>query len=191
MSRKIRCICPQCQLPFDAKVSRINRAEKIGAPLYCGKVCFGLANRLKNPPTEAERKAAKAEYDRQYRERNAEKRKQSHAEYFKHWYAQPENRAAARAIRKANMQRHVEYCRRPEYREYKRGYDRQYQAKRDYGEFAEAALMLRELKDEVNNIAGEAVNLDKAREKANERNRPAGEIPDRGQPETGSLGNAE
>ncbi len=42
------------------------------------------------------------------------------------------------------MPKHVEYCRRPEYKKWKQGYDRQYRANK-FGEYAEAYLTLRQL----------------------------------------------
>ncbi|MGS7457682.1 hypothetical protein, partial [Mycobacterium tuberculosis] len=47
------------------------------------------------------------------------------------------------------MPKHIEYCRRPEYRAWKRGYDRRYRAKKHYGPFWESALTLVEIEAEV------------------------------------------
>ena len=51
--------------------------------------------------------------------------------------------------RDANRERHADYCRTPEYREWKAQYDRQYLAQKQYGPFAEAALTLRALEEEI------------------------------------------
>lgn len=162
----VQCVCPQCGTVFDSALGRFNRARKINAPLYCGKECAGAARRLKNPQTEAERRAAKAKYDHKYRLRNPEELKQKKAAYFQYTY----NPEKAKEVRAKRMPLHLEYCRRPEYRAWKREYDKAYRAARDFGEFAEAALMLRNLEQEIEERAGEEVNLDKAREKSNERN---------------------
>ena len=47
------------------------------------------------------------------------------------------------------MPKHVEYCRRPEYRASKREYDRKHRAQQDFGPFAEAALILGDLDAEI------------------------------------------
>lgn len=39
-------ICPQCSKSFFATTSKVNWAKKKGAPLYCGRVCSGLARRV-------------------------------------------------------------------------------------------------------------------------------------------------
>jgi len=54
-----------------------------------------------------------------------------------------------RVKRAAKMPRHIEYCRQPAYRAWKREYDRRYCAEKQFGEFAEAALLLGDLKAEV------------------------------------------
>lgn len=145
----VRCVCPQCKGSFDVETGRFNRAQKIGAPLYCGKACAGLARRRVDPPTEAERKAAKAEYDRQYRERNAEKRKQQKAEYFQRTY----DPAKAAKERKARAHLHAEYCRRHEYKAWKSQYDRRYRADKEFGEFADVALLLQDIEAEIDERA--------------------------------------
>ena len=141
----ITCTCPQCSKQFAAVTGRWNRAQKIGAPIYCGKVCSGLARRLANPPTETERAAAKAEYDRNYRTKNADSRKAQKAAYFKRTY----NPEQAAVERKGRAHMHAEYCRRPEYKAWKRDYDKRFLAKKNFGEFAEAALILRGIEQEI------------------------------------------
>lgn len=141
----ITCTCPICSKQFEAVTGRWNRAQKIGAPIYCGRACSGLARRLVNPPTAMERKAMKAEYDRQYRARNTARLKEQKAAYFKRTY----NPAQAAVERKARAHLHAEYCRRPEYKAWKRGYDVRHNAKKDFGDFAEAALLLRGIEQEI------------------------------------------
>jgi hypothetical protein len=51
--------------------------------------------------------------------------------------------------RRAKQAAHNEYCRQPEYKEYKKSYDQGYRAKKDYGEFGEAAIVLSELEKEI------------------------------------------
>ena len=145
MTTTTTCTCPQCSKQFEAVTGRWNRSQKIGAPIYCGRECSGLARRLANPPIATERKAAKAEYDRQYRAKNAASRKAKKAAYFKRTY----NPAQAAVERKARSHLHVAYCQRPEYKAWKRDYDKRHLAKKDFGEFAEAALLLRGIEQEI------------------------------------------
>lgn len=145
MARQVSCTCPQCGNGFPTDASRCTRAEKIGAPLYCSKECAGLARRRKNPPGEAERKAAKAEYDRQYREKNAAERKAQKAAY----YQRTRDPVKEAEKRKARMHLHVAYCQQPEYKAWKQGYDLRYRAQKQFGEFAEAALLLQDIDREV------------------------------------------
>lgn len=144
---KKSCICPQCNQLFEAATSRVNRAVKLQAPIYCGTVCAGLARR--SQLTTVERKSAKAEYDREYRERNREKRKQQKAEYYQKTY----DPVKAAEKRKERMHLHVAYCRRPEYKEWKREYDRTYLARKNFGEFAEAFLLLQQIEESISTHA--------------------------------------
>lgn len=89
-------------------------------------------------------KAKKAAYDREYRKNNYDRIKANHAAYFRQTY----DPVKAAKERKKRMPQHVEYCRRPKYRAYKKEYDRQRRASR-FGEFAEAYTALRALMAEV------------------------------------------
>ena len=89
-------------------------------------------------------KRQKAAYDRIYRERNKVRIRANHAAYFQRTY-DPAKAAVERQLR---MPKHVEYCRQPKYRAYKRGYDKTRRASR-FGPFAEAYLILLELKREI------------------------------------------
>lgn len=142
---KISCICDHCKTEFETEAGRVNRAKRAAAPLYCGKRCSGLGRRLKNPPTEAERKEAKRLYDAKYRTDKAEELKAKKREYFKRTY-DPE---VAAVERKKRLPKHLEYCRRPEYRAWKKEYDRAYRAGKEFGEFAEAFLLLQDINGEI------------------------------------------
>lgn len=144
----MKVTCPQCHNFFDAEVGRVNRAAKIGAPLYCGRVCMGLARRLKNPPTDEQHRAAKSAYDA--KRRNGPKREEILAKKREHYYSNHERINAALAeYRKSHMDRHVEYCRQPEYRAKKSVYDRRRRATMNFGEFAEAAFLLDDIEREI------------------------------------------
>lgn len=141
--------CLHCSIEFETYAGRVNRARKIGAPIYCGRKCMGLARRLTCPPTDAEKRAAKAEYDRQYRADRIEEIARKKSEWHKRNY----DPIAAAVVRKLNMPRHIEYCRRPEYREKKRKYDKVYLAQKQFGEFAPVALLLRDIESEIDSRA--------------------------------------
>lgn len=145
MAKTIACTCPQCSKQFMVETGHWNRSQKIGAPVYCGKACAGLSRRLKNPPSEQERRAAKAAYDAEYRERNAQRLKKEKAD----WYQRTRDPVREAQKRKERMHLHVEYCRRPEYKAKKQEYDRRYRASKEFGEFAEAALVLQGIEQEI------------------------------------------
>lgn len=141
-------LCPQCLGLFETETGRFNRAAKIGSPLYCGRVCAGLARRLKNPPTDEQRRSAKAAYDA--KRRNGPKRSEILAKKLAHYYANHDRLKAEHAVyRAAHMDRHVEYCRQPEYRAKKAVYDRRRRAEKNFGEFSEAALLLTDIDREI------------------------------------------
>jgi hypothetical protein len=144
----MRFKCAHCGVAADRKAGHVNRALKLGARLYCGRVCSGLARRNQTPPSDAERRAAKSAYDREYRERNLEKRRQQKAEY----YQRTRDPEKEREVRKARMPQHVEYCRRPEYKAWKADYDRQRSAA-EYGPFAESYRLLLDLEREIRSRA--------------------------------------
>lgn len=136
--------CPTCHFGVFIENGTIKRASQSGSPIYCGRECAGLARR-KAPIAPAARKALKSAYDTKYRERNRERIKARKAAR----YQATCDREAERAYRQQFMSRHVEYCRRPEYRAWKRDYDRAYRAKYDFGEFWESALLLSDIDAEI------------------------------------------
>jgi hypothetical protein len=147
-----RVACRQCAHPFDARASRVNRAAKIGAPLYCGKVCAGLARRLANPPTDEQRRAAKAAYDA--KRRNGPKRDEILSGKRAHYHANKDEISERQAVyRAAHMDRHVEYCRQPGYRVKKAMYDRRRRAELNFGDFSEAALLLDDIETAISERA--------------------------------------
>lgn len=142
----MRVRCPRCGIDFLTKAGRFNKAEKISAPLYCGKECASASRRVER--TEEEKKALKAAYDREYRKRDPEAMKAYKALY----YQETRDPERERAIRRAKMPQHVEYCRRPEYKAWKHEYDIQKNAQ-EYGEFADAWRLLLDLEKEIRSQA--------------------------------------
>lgn len=146
----MNCICAQCGKLCDKKTAAVNRAKKVGAPLYCDRNCAGLARRRKVELTPEQKKAAKSAYDKQYRlERHERIKAKKRA-----WYEANNERIAPvmAAYRKKRMPKHVEYCRQPEYRAKKYEYDRQ-RNESEYGEWAEVWRLLQDLEKEISSQA--------------------------------------
>lgn len=135
--------CALCGGLVRQSVSAINRAAREGRPIYCGRKCAGLARRSLMQPDE--KKDAKRLYDARRRQELRGQLREKKREYHKRTY----DPAKAAAHRKARMPWHLEYCRRPEYREWKSAYDQQRRAKTMFGEFAESALLLMQIDGEI------------------------------------------
>mgnify|MGYP003393476476 CR=1 FL=1 len=151
MATMVPFVCHQCGKEGKKASGHANRSAAIGAPLYCNRTCAGLGRRLKNPPTPEQKRAAKFEYDRKRRETLRDVLKPKRAAYYQS--IKERDREKHAAYRKANMPRHVEYCRRPEYKAKKAVKDRVWRARKKYGEFAEAALVLLDIEDEISSRA--------------------------------------
>lgn len=141
--------CAWCGVRVQQAWGAINRARRIGAPVYCGKECGGHGRR--KGLSEAEKKQAKRLYDMEYRASNRALLKKKKRAYHERTY-DPKAAAIKRAVL---MPRHVEYCRRPEYRAKKHEYDVKRIAKVAYGPFAEAFLTLRAIEREVHERASD------------------------------------
>lgn len=142
-------ICAQCGATAHKRSGGVNRARKIGAPLFCSRDCSSARRRLNR--TEDEKRALKAGYDRQRRADLADVlREKKRAAYYERLARDPEGlRAAQKSLRQRRRQHHVEYCRRPEYRAKKQVYDREHRAGKFYGPFAESFLVLQDLETEI------------------------------------------
>jgi len=139
----MRVICAHCGESTQKSVSAINRAKAAGNNLYCGRTCSGLGRRTGF--TKAQQVERKREYDAEYRQQNIVRIKTNKAAHFKKTY-DPQKAAVER---QKTMHRHVEYCRRPEYRAKKKLYDREYRARKIYGEFWESFLLLQDVMTEA------------------------------------------
>jgi hypothetical protein len=143
----MRVTCAQCGHDCDKDAGAVNRARAIGANLYCDRKCAGLARRREVPLTEAERKEAKRIYDAKRREGM---REELNAKKLAHYYANRERILVEHAVyRKKHMARHVEYCRQPAYKAWKVEYDKRYRANKEFGEFADAFLLLQDVEKEI------------------------------------------
>ena len=133
--------CPTCNIPSKKYIGHYNRSTSIGAPVYCSRECAGVGRRK----TIEEKKRVKAEYDKKIAK--TPERKQKQHEYFvKDYKANPEKYKKERQRRYAE---HLKYLQRPDYKEWKKNYDEQYLAKKHYGDFAEAAIVLKRIENEL------------------------------------------
>lgn len=135
--------CKQCGIMFEIQTGHYNRAIKVSGYVFCGRECAGLHRR--SGKTIEQKKAEKAAYDKVYTAKNFERDKPKRAAYHKRTY----DPVKAAIERKKKMYRHVEYCRRPEYKEYKKEYDKKYQAKKQVGEYWESYILLNELESKI------------------------------------------
>jgi hypothetical protein len=138
----MRIKCAHCGRAAEKSSGEVNRARKVGLRLYCGRRCSGLGRRKHIPKSALVYR--KKLYDQEYRAKNLETIKAKKRDYNARTY-DPEK---ARIERKAKMPRHIEYCRRPEYKRWKSEYDRK---RRDaaFGPFAEAARLCIDLNREI------------------------------------------
>jgi hypothetical protein len=166
--------CDYCCRNTEKRATEVNRARKIGAALYCDRACAGMARRV--PQTKAERVEAKRLYDAEYRRKNRAMLKAKKRAYFQRTYDPVE---AARE-RKKRMHLHVEYCRQPRYKAWKREYDLKYRAS-EYGPFAEAYMLALNLNREVKaRMSNYEIRLEnQTLNKRQARTRSAAEAPSR------------
>lgn len=143
MARMVQIRCDHCNKRSERVAGEVNRARKAGLPLYCNRACSGLARRKHR--TKAQLIEAKRLYDIEYRKRDPEGRKAARQAYHRATY----DPVTAAEHRKKRMQWHVQYCQRPEYKEWKREYDKAYRAEKLYGPFAEAFMLLGDLEAEI------------------------------------------
>jgi len=136
---KIRCA--QCGKWTEKSTGHANRARKLKARMFCSRKCFGLFWRSNK--TNEEKKAEKAAYDKKYNRKNQDWRAFQNAFWFVWDYQK--NAEKYRQWRRRRMKAHVDYCRRPEYKKWKKKYDESHMAAKKYGDFAEAALILKKL----------------------------------------------
>lgn len=164
--------CEHCGKRGFKRSADVTRSKKNGMRLFCDRTCAGLARRVERG--DEEKRALKSAYDAERRVKLADRIKAEKHAYYLRTY----DPAKAAIERKARMPLHVEYCRRPEYRAWKREYDRRYRAEQDYGEFSEAFLVLQDLENEIAAQASR-YDIDMAKGALNKKKRRSrhGEIP--------------
>lgn len=135
--------CAHCGKTAEKPTGEVNRARKAGLRIFCNRRCSAQARRKHK--TKAQRVAEKAAYDKGYRAKNLASITAKKADYFRRTY----DPAKARIERKKRAAAHAEYCRRPEYKRWKQGYDRRYRGNKLFGPFAEAWMVVVDLNREI------------------------------------------
>lgn len=138
----VKITCAHCGKTARKEAGAVSRSRRIGMRLFCNRKCAGIARR--KGKTKAQIVEAKRVYDARRRIELADRLKAEKAAYHKRTY----DPAKAAAVRAKRMPRHVEYCRRPEYRAKKQDYDKQRRLKA-VGEFAECVEILDQLNTEI------------------------------------------
>lgn len=136
--------CAHCGRTASQPTGAVNRARKAGLKLYCDRRCASLGRRT-DDRTQEQKRADKAIYDAEYRAKNRTMLAAKKAAYHARTY----DPAKQRIYNQSRMAHHVEYCRRPEYREKKKAYDHVYNAKRDYGPLWEIQLLTLDIRAAV------------------------------------------
>lgn len=144
--------CYYCNKEFKVKENNIGQRRqsiRLGLPVYCNRECAGLGRRTNE--TEEEKKVHKQWYDLFIRASREEDeywlyRFMGAVNFHMDYAANPDK---YRKVRKEKQEIHNEYCRQPKYKEYKKGYDAQYRAKKNFGGYRECAIILNKLDNEI------------------------------------------
>lgn len=139
----MKVICPYCRNESEIRTGNVNRAKKLGVPIYCNRTCAGLARRINRTPEEW--KQIKAEYDKKRRAELKDILKAKQKAYNE----SPRGRAMQKRQREKRKELHAQYIKSDRYKEWKKEYDEKYHAKYNYGEFWEAAIALKNVEDEI------------------------------------------
>lgn len=183
--RDVKVLCRQCGSKFECATGAFNRAAKHGAPLFCSRRCAGLSRR--KCKTAEQKRAEKAVYDKHRRSELADVIRAKKAEYHRRTY----DPIVAAVKRKSRMPSHVEYCRRPEYREWKRGYDQKYRAALEYGEFADCFILMIDIRAEaLAQMTDYEIRMSNGTLGKNQKRRRDYERLNSNKPEIGALGSA-
>lgn len=178
--------CAHCGNTADKPAGHVNRARARGLNLYCNRICSGFGRR--HGKTKEQLVAEKAAYDAAYRAQNIATLKAKKIAYHRATY----DPAKAAEHRQTRMPYHVEYCRRPEYRAWKRDYDRKYRAEQEYGEFAECFLLVMDIRDEcLSQMTDYEIRYAKGGVGKTQQRKRAYDRSLREKPEGGSLGHLE
>lgn len=148
----MKLICCYCARTFKVKENNIgqrNISIRKGLPIYCNRKCAGLGRRSDETPEE--KREIKSWYDMFLREAMTEDDKifDSFANLVYFHMDYKANPAKYKVRRNENMSKHIEYCRQPKYKEYKKKYDEEHRAKKHFGSYWESAIILKNLDIEI------------------------------------------
>jgi hypothetical protein len=164
--------CAYCGKTADKSAGHVNRARAAGLNLYCNRRCSGLGRR--NGKTKAQKRKEKRLYDANYRKTSPTLKARRHA-----FHVRTYDPVKAAKVRKKRMPQHVEYCRQPWYKAWKKEYDLRHRSKK-FGAFADAYRLTMELNREIKRrITNEELEKSKYQEgrcnKSQSREREAGQ----------------
>jgi ssDNA-binding Zn-finger/Zn-ribbon topoisomerase 1 len=145
----MKATCDYCGKEMFKKTGHYNRAMKLGAGIYCDRKCAGLGRRIDETPEQ--KKIYKQWYDLFIRASLTDDERdirtlQALVLFHLDYRNNPEK---YKDRRRRKMPAHIEYCRQPEYRKKKKAYDEVHRAKKFYGEYWEAAIVLKKLEKEI------------------------------------------
>lgn len=135
--------CFLCGRWHEKENGHINRSMRIGAPVFCSKLCKSQIRNLQSKRCRKSKQqlmVEKRQYDVTYRQKNKEKI----ATRKKKYHLKSYNKEKEALKRKTDKYRakHRKYLSTDKYKAWKHKYDRKYRCKNEYREFWEAASLL-------------------------------------------------
>lgn len=168
--------CPHCGKTAEKDASAVGAALKYGRRIFCSRLCSGLGRRKHK--TKVQKIEEKRLYDMEYRRKNLAEITAKKAAYHKRTY----DPVKAAIERKKRMKFHVEYCRRPSYKLWKREYDRR-RRDAEYGPWADAARLTIDLNREIKERAtNEQIKIQNGTWSKPQQRRRADKAPERSRP---------
>ena len=146
---KIKFTCAYCGKEGTKHISQYHWSIRQGLNQYCNRKCSGLGRRTNE--TKEEKKVYKQWYDLFIRASLTDDERdlmslQKLVLFHLDYRSNPDK---YRKWRQQRMSAHVEYCRQPEYKVYKKKYDERYKAQLHYGGYWEAAIILKNLEKSI------------------------------------------
>lgn len=155
-------ICDGCGKKAHKRTGAVNRSRREGRPVFCTRQCFVDTRKT----TKADKIEVKRIYDLRYSKENAQRIKERNQIYNE----TPAGRAMQKRNRDKFTQRHLEYCRTPEYRKWKKEYDIKHRAKKNYGEFWESFILLQDIESHIDKYEVSILNNNYNKSQKRKRN---------------------
>lgn len=144
--------CDFCGEKSEREKGHVNRARRDGKFLYCDRVCSSHA-RMDHFATDEEKRMLKSGYDQMYKRLNPPDKAERAA-----YYQANRDPVKEKAYRIKRKDKHAAYIKTPKYKAWKKKYDEKFCAKKNYGEHWESAILLRQIRDEVDNHEAKLTN---------------------------------